>query len=227
MMPSSFEQDAPGQPHDRESDAEPGPSDDGSISPKSAAGNTHHGPSRVAQTTGPKVRFSAELQRDAENGRNISPSRTTPSISPAQSAGPSTRHRNRGYSLRRTIFTQNMGKDEGKDAAAIELETPVPTSTGDVKSIGAGGPPKRQTTVTISEPVEEEDVVSSPVRLSDPKNGLPVTRSGCQSRTTNQVCSEESGQHGSMRKRIYSNPNLFHLAQTDATFRLRRLQLKL
>ena len=101
---------------------------------------------------------------------------STPHISPGLS---SSRTRTRGYSLRRSLFTQNIhGQADSNEDSVIELHSPASSST----SAGLSDHPpntgtKRQTSIIVETPLEEEDdFPSNPVRLSDPSYSLPLYR---------------------------------------------------
>ncbi|OQV06702.1 hypothetical protein CLAIMM_11242 isoform 2 [Cladophialophora immunda] len=127
-----------------------------------------------------KVRFSIELPRDTEEDirpREIKTSARPPAgILKSPSVG-----RNRGYSLRRSLFTQNIQKQASDNGSTFEMDP----------SKAAANSPKidsRPTTITVEEAEEEPDARSTkPVRLSDSDLELPLYRrwmSKHHSRTT-------------------------------------------
>jgi phospholipid-translocating ATPase len=82
--------------------------------------------------------------------------------------------RNRGYSLRRSLFAQNIQKDNDM---TMEMESPSESS----QNPAAGRDQKASkdhTVITILEPSSEEDetLPTNPVRLSDPIYSLPSYR---------------------------------------------------
>lgn len=93
---------------------------------------------------------------------------------PAGTARSSSRARNRGYPLRRSLFAQNIQKDND---LVMEME---PSNEGSQSSsaIHDRKTSKDHTTITISEPSAEEDeaLPANPVRLSDPVYDLPSYR---------------------------------------------------
>ncbi len=78
--------------------------------------------------------------------------------------------RNRGYSLRRTIFTRNVQDQAFSDQETFELDPPKADGQKDTAY-------RRPTTVTIAESQEEtESPPQRPVRLSDAELKLPLYR---------------------------------------------------
>jgi hypothetical protein len=122
----------------------PFPSDDGSVSPKSTAGPSRMLPSEPALSTA-KVQSSADKRAPANSSGN---SNTARASDPGHS-------RTRGYSLRRSIFAQNIQK-EGIDAdQSIEMERPGTSSSQTLKDDEAVVSEKQRTTTT--EPLHEKD----------------------------------------------------------------------
>ncbi|KIW86236.1 hypothetical protein Z517_01631 [Fonsecaea pedrosoi CBS 271.37] len=114
-----------------------------------------------------KVRFSIELPRETEEDirtREIKTSaRPHAGILKSPSVG-----RSRGYSLRRSLFAQNIQRQASDNAGTFEM---------DPSKAGADAPKidSRPTTITIEEAEEEPDA-RRPVRLSDSDLELPLYR---------------------------------------------------
>ncbi|KAK6384456.1 drs2 neo1 protein [Exophiala oligosperma] len=131
-----------------------------------SAGIIHNGTSRV--------RFSIEFPRGEVEGK-AQPN--DPSLSAQKPAGilktPSS-GRNRGYSLRRSLFAQNIRSQDSDNAASFELGS----SYSSPDSRNAKEPGRLQSTsITIQETEEESKAATtSPVRLSDPNLELPLYR---------------------------------------------------
>lgn len=101
-------------------------------------------------------------------------------VSPTAPAGPllapltASRSRNRGYSLRRSLFAQNIQKQSNVEETAIEMEpagTPrlkIDTGT-DSEGVKANA---SKPAVTFAE--EEDRPPPNPIRLSDPNLDLPL-----------------------------------------------------
>lgn len=127
-----------------------------------------------------RVRFSVEIPR-ANDGAvpddgvvqpeepQSSPQRKPHGVLKSPSNG-----RNRGYSLRRALFAQNIQKQTSDDEAALELG-PAKTSSGE--NYGAVPnktlPESQSTTVTVEETGEIEGSCAGQTRLSDPALNLP------------------------------------------------------
>lgn len=157
-------------------------------------------------STSPRVQFSSD--ETANQAQNLSVSRFRPSPdarhgilkksstwAPTTSttdrtqvvAGPSqvspslsvSRTRNRGYSLRRSLFTQNIEKQSGNaEDAVMEMGSAnLPSDgLGDLRTSSSQAG-KRQTSIIIEDPViEDEHLPKNPVRLSDPAFDLPLYR---------------------------------------------------
>ena len=158
-----------GQSHDRDAPSSANGSRDGSTSPKSTPPHAES-----IESSAPKVRFSTDVTRLEHGGdEDLLKSPPTSSLSD-NDVSSSSRKRDRGYSLRRSIFSQNIQKQNVEKGSSIELQTPTSSTSQTLKSPVS---PRRETTITItSEPVDDRDEgpVAYPVRLSDPKNGLPI-----------------------------------------------------
>ncbi len=132
----------------------------------------------------PRVRFSTDVERtapSASNGTNtpslsintdqmqygsskldgesLSPRSNNPS--PRTSVGQvipvSPRTRNRGYSLRRSLFTRSTHAQIGDSGSTMELQPAGPSRSDPPQTIANHGSPKKEpTNVTISEATEDE-----------------------------------------------------------------------
>ncbi|RMD41977.1 hypothetical protein DV735_g3195, partial [Chaetothyriales sp. CBS 134920] len=91
------------------------------------------------------------------------------------------RKRDRGYSLRRALFSKNIQIQNALPSSSIELQASPPSSSH--KTSTPPGSSKRETTVTISEAVMDEPE-SQPVKLSDPTAGLPMYQHWLSKQTT-------------------------------------------
>ena len=95
---------------------------------------------------------------------------------PSAGAGPSTRPqiprsktRNRGYSLRRSLFNKNVQSQHGSDGAAMEMHPPQSSAGHSISSTTTGKSEKGQAAVTISTFAVDEDssITSEPTRFGD------------------------------------------------------------
>ena len=136
------------------------------------------------------VHFPRETTRPSDTGSALAPgslrnaaTRPGPStiLRPAGAATatdvPSTsRTRDRGYSLRRSLFAQNMHKQLKQEDTIIEMEPPSSSHAKDHNSMLLRKTGKKEPTMTIAESWEEADLVQGSVRLSDPLYELPTYR---------------------------------------------------
>lgn len=83
--------------------------------------------------------------------------------------------RNRGYSLRRSLFAQNIQNGNG---LVMEMEPPNEASQSSSATSHGQKAEKGDTVITISEPVigNDETLPTNSVRLSDPAYNLPSSR---------------------------------------------------
>jgi phospholipid-translocating ATPase len=99
---------------------------------------------------------------------------TTDASAPAGAMRSSSRTRNRGYSLRRSLFAQNIQKGNGM---VMEMK---PSGEGSERPLTANDQKgdKNHIVTTVNEPSmeEEESLPTNPVRLSDPIYDLPSYR---------------------------------------------------
>jgi phospholipid-translocating ATPase len=113
-----------------------------------------------------KVRFSLENPRQQEQSilskQSKAPVQAPSGILKTPSVG-----RNRGYSLRRALFTQNVQKQIPDHEAAFELD---PSKANSQKNN------YRPTTVTVEESQEPDNRPRKSVRLSDSELELPLYR---------------------------------------------------
>ncbi|KAK5287918.1 drs2 neo1 protein [Exophiala xenobiotica] len=131
-----------------------------------------------------RVRFSVEIPmagHDGPGSKDALPSAQKPTgILKAPSDG-----RNRGYSLRRSLFAQNIQRQHSDNGGAFEMGSPDSAARA-LKSNESGISPS--TSVTIQETEEETKFpAANTVRLSDPDLELPLYRrwlSKQSSRTT-------------------------------------------
>ncbi|KIW90861.1 uncharacterized protein Z519_08644 [Cladophialophora bantiana CBS 173.52] len=127
-----------------------------------------------------KVRFSIEFPRDKDQNIQAKELKTSARPPAGILKSPSV-GRNRGYSLRRSLFTQNIQKQASDNGGTFEMD-PAKAATDAQKTDSPS------TTITVEEAEEETDARSTkPVRLSDSDLELPLYRrwmSQHHSRTT-------------------------------------------
>ncbi|RMZ84474.1 hypothetical protein DV738_g793, partial [Chaetothyriales sp. CBS 135597] len=99
----------------------------------------------------------------------------------ARNSAPPLRKRDRGYSLRRAIFSKNIQTQHARPSSSIELQASPPSTSH--KTSTPPGSSKRETTVTISETAADEPE-SQPVKLSDPTASLPLYQHWQSKQTT-------------------------------------------
>ena len=132
-MPSGAEEGSSGQRHDRDPQSRSDPSNDGRVSANSLAGSFHTLPNtRQTRPAGPSD--------DASRTGALSQSRG----------------RRRGYSLRRSIFSQNMEKQSATADSPIEMKRPATASNHQLES-DEHSHEKKDATITITEPVREDN----------------------------------------------------------------------
>jgi phospholipid-translocating ATPase len=137
---------SPGQNHDRGD----GPDSDSSneLSPTSTADTTRsHGLAELINTS------SGNARRDGPSPAGVFPPSPRGSIPDAGSTGQDPRRRNRGYSLRRSIFAQNIHRQPSSELPIELNHQQAPTRAAELDD--AAG--KRQTRITIAEPVRDEN----------------------------------------------------------------------
>jgi phospholipid-translocating ATPase len=143
---------SPGQNHDQGD----GPDSDSSneLSPTSTADTTRsHGRAELISTS------SENARRDGSSPAGAFPPSLRGSIPDAGSTGQDPRRRNRGYSLRRSIFAQNIQRQPNPELPIELNHQEAPTRAAEPDE--AAG--KRQTRITIAEPVRDEN--DRPVHL--------------------------------------------------------------
>ena len=119
------------------------------------------------------------------------------------------RTRNRGYSLRRSLFTQNVQK-QSDDDTILEMESPNSSvANGLVMAKTSSAPGKRQTSIIIETPVEEDERPTNPVRLSDPAFDLPLYRRWLskQKSRSSLIGSMKSHIKGLRKRLLYASDN--------------------
>ncbi|KIW21502.1 hypothetical protein PV08_02082 [Exophiala spinifera] len=120
-----------------------------------------------------RVRFSVELPRSGVEGK----AQKDPTVSaqkPASVLKAPSYGRSRGYSLRRSLFAQNIQRQNEDHGASFELGT-SDSSLDSRKSKESGH--LQYTSITIQETGEESQLAAkSPARLSDPNLDLPLYR---------------------------------------------------
>ena len=86
-----------------------------------------------------------------------------------RSQSPRSKMRNRGYSLRRSLFDKDIHSQPGSDGGVIEMELPECSSGRPVSSTTTGKNEKGQPAVTVSTLAVDEDssIPSEPTRLGD------------------------------------------------------------
>lgn len=113
-----------------------------------------------------RVRFSVELPRAQQGVRPKEPgvsAQKPTGILKAPSYG-----RHRGYSLRRSLFAQNIQRQNTDEESDFEMGA---------TDVSAGFPKLRSSPTTVSiQETEEEAKIKNPVRLSDPDLELPLYR---------------------------------------------------
>jgi phospholipid-translocating ATPase len=128
-------------------------------------------PAAQSASDSSRVRFSTEIPRTEidsqhQTGSNGSGSRPGILKSPTQA-------RNRGYSLRRSLFAQNIHKQDPDSGGAFEMALPRSISDGK-QEVDVEGAPTR-VTIAGTDPVEQDDFAKA-TRLSDPALELPLYR---------------------------------------------------
>ncbi|KIV87851.1 hypothetical protein PV11_03369 [Exophiala sideris] len=119
-------------------------------------------PNNTSPTDTSRVRFSVETSRASQDvcSRDSGPSSQKPAgILKAPSYG-----RHRGYSLRRSLFAQNLQRQSIDNESNFEMDTSA--------SVEGAKSSTRPTTVTV----QETEPVTNPIRLSDPDLELPLYR---------------------------------------------------
>ncbi|KIX08736.1 uncharacterized protein Z518_03393 [Rhinocladiella mackenziei CBS 650.93] len=124
-----------------------------------------------------KVRFSIETPGLRADGLPSTEPKASGSRPPGILKSPSY-GRHRGYSLRRSLFAQNIQRPNVDNEGTFEMD---PTrDSPDANKVTASGSPKlesRSTAVTVEDAPEEEEsnnMKVTHVRLSDPDAGLPL-----------------------------------------------------
>ncbi len=121
-----------------------------------------------------RVRFSVELPRVLDDGVQSK----EPRAALQKPAGilKSSSGRNRGYSLRRSLFAQNIQKSSDT-GGAFEMDSSRSSAGTNKPKDSEDGLEPRSTTVPIEEAEEESDrTVTKPIRLSDPDLESPIYR---------------------------------------------------
>ena len=171
MAPAA--QDA-GQPHDRSKDAQ-GSDDGAGLSPTRSVLGASSIHKAQSSPSSPRVRFSTEVPRPTSTGISSTVSTSSrhhpvppqfATTTPTEESIPPARPRNRGYSLRRSIFAQSKTRQDAPGHSGIEMEATVSESTIFEKGEYPLDDPKRRTMVTISEPVVEDETKSANVTQS-------------------------------------------------------------
>lgn len=105
----------------------------------------------------------------APNGQNSPTSPVSPNAAPA-----SPKNRNRGYSLRRTLFTKNIQNQSEVDDGAIELNSGVSSDgkTEPTKSVRNDTIPEKDGDVTVVTTSNSKDASDNSTVLSDPSDNL-------------------------------------------------------
>ncbi|KAI1620105.1 phospholipid-translocating ATPase [Exophiala viscosa] len=126
-------------------------------------------PQDTSPTETSRVRFSVETSREPQDGRPQDPGAA--SQKPAGILKASSYGRRRGYSLRRTLFSQNIQKQDAENESDYEMGSSTASIDGDRPD--TPGSPKRHARPTVVS-IQETESVTNPVHLSDTDLELPL-----------------------------------------------------